>query len=234
MAPEKTSSQQSAISTRMKWSIHVIVTIALLLSVNRALAEEQPQAEKRYLAFKVFDAWRSLVPELKKAMLCHLTERGHELWREDQLRLPDPSLVGDFNHDGIEDRAIRLRVGSDESPCEYVLSVTRNQSTWSWLHLQRLEYDDNARGDLLWIPERLAIGIDSGQRKRFTKPATMSWSPTRGGSSEAGYVIEAKLVSHFIRWNPELSRFDYEHVSVPEEIFEPDELELLRRDGLVP
>jgi len=207
---------------------------ALLLFTATAVApvssavEEAPK--QGYLEFETLSAWRRLSPELAAAEVCNLTPAGHALWETGQLRLPDPSLVGDFNADGVDDRAIRLRTGGENSPCEYVLLVTGTQQARVLWHLQRIEVDEHTAGDLLWIAHQQAIGIDSGQTERFTRPATM-WSNGIGGGGSAGYVIDVKLVYHTIQWNPTLRRFEYQRLAIPEKVAEPDELELLRRDG---
>ena len=210
-------------------------TMAALLLVTATAAapgagatEEAPK--QGYLELATLSAWQRLTPELADAEVCNLTPAGHALWATGQLRLPDPSLAGDFNADGVDDRAIRLRHGGEDRPCEYVLLVTRTQQGWVLLHLQRIEVDEHAAGDLLWIVHQQAIGIDSGQTERFTRPATM-WSNGTGGGSSAGYVIDVKLVYHTIQWNLTRQRFEYQRLAVPEKIAEPDELELLRRDG---
>jgi len=208
-----------------------IMAILLLLMTAAALADEADDSSPQgYLAVETLSAWRRLSPELAEAEVCNLTSAGHGLWEAGQLRLPDPSLTGDFDADGMEDRAIRLRTGGENRPCEYVLLVTMRQQGWALLRLQRIEVDEHAGGDLLWMAPQQTIGIASGQTERFTRPATM-WSDGTGGGSSAGYVIDVKLVYHTIQWNPTLRGFKYQRLAVPEKVAEPDELELLRRDG---
>ena len=211
----------------------VVTTAGLLLvtltAAAGALAAEDA-SKQGYLEFETFSVWRRLSPELAQAEVCGLTPAGHALWDAGKLRLPDPSLRGDFDADGFEDRAIRLRMGGERSPCEYVLLLARRPQAWALLHLQRIELDEHAAGDLLWMASQQAIGLDSGQTERFTRPATM-WSNGTDGGSSAGYVIDVKLVYHTIKWNPALHQFVYARLGVPQKVAEPDELELLQRDG---
>lgn len=200
---------------------HVSSLLLACVLVVLALGEQLP-AQERYLDFHTFRALQSLAPELVGARLCSLTQVAHELWERGQLRVPETGIVkGDYKGDGHEHWAILLAAGPNAERCTWVLIATRAGDRWRRLLLQQLEVDDRVVGiDLLWDETRRAIGIDLGERKRITAPATLRSQDGRVVEARPGYVIEARLISHFIRWDDQLNQFKYEIRLLPEEIVE--------------
>lgn len=178
------------------------------------------RAQGEYLDYRTFAAWKALVPELGHPLLCNLTDVGHELWAAGQLRLPVAGAGlarGDFRRAGRDDWAVLLRGDADQSPCDYVLITTQRTGGWERLLLHRITLDPDAPVvELVWNEARGAIGIDVGARARLTAPATLTSVNGHVVAAKAGYVIEQRLISRRLRWNPETKRFDSEQEAEPE------------------
>jgi hypothetical protein len=198
---------------------NVLVSSCLILSL---LASDKLVAQdpKEYLDYQTFQSWLFLVPDLKNARLCNLTRAGHDLWASGELRVPASTVLhGDFSVTGRTDWVIQLAAGADEISCRYVLIATRRGgSTWQRLLLHTFQPEDTPLGFApLWNQKKGVIGFDSGIRKRYSSPATMTWSESGIERSTAGYVLEKKLVYHGVRWNQTKRIYEYERYKAPEE-----------------
>ena len=177
-------------------------------------------AEKEYVDYQAFKAWRSLAPELANVRVTGLTQDGHDLWAKGELRMPaEGFLRGDFRSTGNEDWVVDLETGGgkDQRPAQHLLIVTRQANEWKRLFLHKIEPEDGVSGTPVWSREGQAIGMDFGKTRRVTAPATMTWGNGEVVHATAGYVIEKRLISQIIRWNPKANAFVYEKRPEPEE-----------------
>jgi len=176
-------------------------------------------AQTAYTSYETFEAWRSLVPELRQPRVRNLTVAGHELWAHGQLRLAaEMFLHGDLRRTGGDDWAVPLADGDDAAPCAYVLVTTRGPDGWQRVFLQPVALEDRSSGfNLVWNQLERAIGIDHGQRKRVTSPATLVWEHGRVIEAKAGYVLDLVLVTEIIEWVADRGRFEYRRAVPPEE-----------------
>ena len=188
--------------------------VMLALCLGRAAP-----AQTAYTSYETFEGWRSLVPELHQPRVCNLTVAGHELWAHRQLRLPaETFLHGDLRRTGGDDWAVPFADGDDGAPCAYVLVTTRGPDGWQRLLLQPVPLEDRSSGfNLVWNERERAIGIDHGQRKRVTSPATLVWQDGLVIEAKAGYVLDLVLVTEIIEWVAERGRFEYRRAVPPEE-----------------
>ncbi|MGH7562044.1 MAG: hypothetical protein ACRENB_13620, partial [Gemmatimonadales bacterium] len=176
-------------------------------------------AQRTYLDFSTFQAWRALVPELPDARVCSLTNAGHRLWASGQLRMPlERFLHEEFRTQGLVDWAVELSAGPDAEPCEYLLVVTNEAGVWRRLLLERIELEEGSTGfTVVWNPQGKALGIDFGHRKRLTAAATMTWQDGAVVRSQPGYVVERRLIRQRCRWEGDVQRFRCSRSAVPEE-----------------
>lgn len=211
--------------------------LAAFLSVGRAEEESgagaAPPARKPYMPWSTFAALRALAPELAEARLPGTTRAGHDLWRQGQLRMPDYSLRADFDGDGVDDRALFLETGDEKGPTRYVLIYGASHDAWKRIHLQRL--DDNAGAAGLRIDETTgAIGIDTGRSVRTTGAATMRVENGVVVEMTPGFVKDAPILSHLIRWDAETKRFVMEKAEPPKPRTGEDDVPREDRRGLEP
>jgi hypothetical protein len=147
-----------------------------------------PAEEKVYWDLPTFRELAALAPELPNARPRGLAPGGMELWTRDQLRMPEtPStaLRGDFRGLGDEERAVLFEVGEPGKTRTYLLIATREGKRWLRLFLRTIE----ERCDLLWDTEKGVLALDTGERRRRTRPATMTWEAGRQ-TAQYGYVLE--------------------------------------------
>src|ERR1700687_4344139 len=157
---------------------------AILLFLTSASAEQQ----KTYWDLATFQELSVLAPELPGARPRGLAAAGMELWTENQLRLPEtPSTIlrGNFRQPGRLDVAVLLEVGEPGQGRTYLLIATHEETRWIRLFLAPVE----EQGDLLRDDERRVLALDTGERRRRTRPATMTWAPDRR-TAQYGYVLE--------------------------------------------
>src|SRR5712692_1400593 len=173
---------------------------AILLSLASAFAEEP----KTYWDLATFQELSALVPELPGARPQGLAPGGMELWMQNQLRLPEtPSTVlrGEFRQPGRVDCGVLLEVGEPGKARTYLLIATRDEKRWVRLFLGAVR----ERGNLLWDDEKHVLLLDTGERHRRTRPATMTWEPGRQ-TAQFGYVLEDWQVVPYT-WDAAASRF---------------------------
>ena len=185
-----------AVVKRRSWA----QVAAILLSLASASAEQQ----KTYWDLASFRELSALAPELPGARPRGLAPGGMELWMRNQLRLPEtPSTVlrGDFRKLGRVDCAVLLEVGEPGKARTNLLIATRDGKRWVRLFLGAVE----ERGDLLWDDERHVLLLDTGERQRRTRPATMTWEAGRQ-TAQFGYVLEDWQVVPYT-WDAAASRF---------------------------
>jgi hypothetical protein len=173
---------------------------AVLLCLASASAEEN----KTYWDLATFQELSALVPELSGARPRGLAPGGMELWIQNQLRLPEsPATVlrGEFRQPGRVDCAVLLEVGEPGKARTHLLIATRDGKRWVRLLLTAVE----ERGDLLWDEEKHVLVLDTGERHRRTRPATMTWGP-EGRTAQFGYVLEDWQVVPYA-WDAATGRF---------------------------
>lgn len=151
------------------------------------LAWASAEQHKTYWDLAIFQELSALAPEHADARPRGLAPGGMELWTRSQLRLPEtPSTVlrGEFRQPGRRDCAVLLDVGEPGKARTYMLIATRDGKRWVKLFLGSVE----ERGDLLWDDERRVLALDTGERRRRTRPATMTWEGRQ--TAQYGYVLE--------------------------------------------
>ena len=184
---------------------------ACLLLVIVVCCTASAQEPKEYLEYRTYKAWAALVPNLSGVRLCNLTKEGHRLWQTNQLRLPASTVPhGDLSGTGRVDWAIELAAASDDR-CNYLLIATQQGRAWKQLFLH-----ESHGLTPIWNTYAAAVGFDSGLRKEYSSPATMTWPRTEGGSKD-GYLIIKRLVFEVIRWNVEKQVYEYEKYPTPEQ-----------------
>src|SRR5262249_42476970 len=142
---------------------------------------------------------------------------------------PWDTIEGDFNNDGHNDIALVLTVGGRRDdhadPIYYLMIATKRNGQWHRLLLESLNgqlsrldrskhYTESAdhrlyngelikhspRG-LLFDTQRQIIGVDTGEKKRLTKAASIktTFEPNleHNVTQQAGYVIEKILILPF-------------------------------------
>jgi hypothetical protein len=173
-------------------------------AILRSLASASAEEHKTYWDLATFQELSALVPELSGARPRGLAPGGMELWMQNQFRLPEtPSTVlrGEFRQPGRVDCAVLLEVGEPEKARTYLLIATRDGKRWVRLFMGAME----ERGDLLWDEEKHVLLLDTGERHRRTRPATMTWEPGRQ-TAQFGYVLEDWQVVPYT-WEAAASRF---------------------------
>ena len=105
-----------------------------------------------YLNFASFRALTALVPEVPRPRVIGLTEDGHALWAQGQLRLPAAGhfAEGDFTGMGTLDAALLFEGGGRR----YLLVAGRSGSRWFRKTLLELQ----AQSELIWDGKVLRIG----------------------------------------------------------------------------
>ena len=193
----------------MPTALPVITTVkhgrwARLTVVLLSLASASAEQPKTYWDLATFRELSALAPELRGARPRGLAPAGLELWTQNQLRLPEsPSTVlrGEFRQPGRVDCAVLLEVGEPGKGQNFLLIATREGQRWIRLFLGPVE----ERGDLLWDDERRVLALDTGERRRRTRPATMTWEPGRQ-TAQYGYVLEDWQVVSYT-WDVAANRF---------------------------
>ena len=99
------------------------------------------------------------------------------------------------------DLAVLLEVGEPGKGRTHLLITTRERTRWVRLFLGPVE----EQGDLLWDDEKRVLTLDTGERRRRTRPATMTWEPGRQ-TAQYGYVLEDWQVEPY-QWEASANRF---------------------------
>lgn len=199
--------------------ISYLMPVLLITILNTS-----PLQAKEYLPYATFTAWQALVPELSDLQLCGTSKAGMDLWAKGEMRIPlEENNAKVLNLHLVSEEpqgggvwAAEVTSFAEPYSC-YVLLTENSGDSWHRLLLQKIPPEGNlADFYLTWNKENAAFGLDFGERKRLTKPATMTWSSdgTRGG--QAGYVIEKRLISQLFRWNKDRGQFEYMRLDKPE------------------
>jgi hypothetical protein len=137
-------------------------TIVLALIALLTVVAAPPIASPTYLDFATFKALTALAPEVPQPrMLTGLTEVGHVLWAQGQLRMPAPGhfAQGDFARNGEVDVALLFEGGSRR----YLLIAGRSSERW-------------VRKALLELQEESAVTWDGAVLRLGLPEAFVEWS----------------------------------------------------------
>lgn len=185
----------------------VSLTAAATLAAGLTLSSGPGRAE-RYWSSEEFHRVVALFPELRSPRPADLKREGYALWVRGELRLPaTPAtlLEADFDGDGQRDLAVLVETGPDRKPTRHLLVILEVSGEWRRGLLQRL--DARSTGDLVWNEGCRALGLDTGTRRRVTRPARLVAEDGVVTHSEPGFVVEDWLVTAFA-WNPVQRRFE--------------------------
>ena len=127
-----------------------------------------------YVEYSTFEKWLKLTPEFQSLEVCGLTETAHNLWADQQLKIPESTFMrGDFSETGRRDWIIQLHQPASQRPCDNVLIVSYDQGVWQRLFFEEIRPGQNESWVPLWNSERNAIGIDINQHRRRSRPAQL-------------------------------------------------------------
>ncbi len=129
----------------------IILALTLLLTVV-AMPALPAVDTSSYLDFPTFRALTALVPEVPRPRVIGLTEDGHALWAQGQLRLPAVGhfAEGDFTGIGTLDAALLFEGGNRR----YLLVAGRSGERWFRKTLLELQ----VQSGLIWDGKVLRLG----------------------------------------------------------------------------
>lgn len=186
-----------------------IVLVGLLLCPSWLFAKGP------YVDYPTFQQWVQLTLDVQSLEVCGLTDAAHNLWSQQQLRVPESTFTpGDYSGTGRKDWIVRLHQPTSTRPCDYVLIVTQDKGAVERLFFQKIP-PNNLNWATLWFSKKHAIAIDIGERRRRTAPAEMFWSETKKWS-KPGFVVEDALIDTWIEWDKEKKTYVFKSIDSAE------------------
>ncbi len=203
----------------------MLLVLAVLFTAGAAVAPPLADAPT-YLDFATFEALAALVPEASRPRIVGLTEDGHILWAQGQLRLPAAGhfAQGDFTQSGTQDAALLFEDGDRR----YLLVAGRSGRGWFRKALFALQ----GQSGLIWDGVVIRIGPPetfmewTGNRFRLTDGPLARYAYDYSTDDFSGVMLKLTYIGPQEEPYPGLLIFSYYRGA------DPDAFKPFRRAGV--
>lgn len=169
-----------------------------------------------YLDFATFKSLTALVPEVSRPRIVGLTEDGHSLWAQGQLRLPAAGhfAQGDFTHSGMQDAALLFEDGDRR----YLLVAGGSGNGWFRKALIVL----HGESGLIWDGMVIRIGPPqafvewTGSRFRLTDGPLARYAYDYSTGDFSGVMLKLTYIGPQEEPYPGLLIFSYYRLADPD------------------